>query len=316
MISGFRLPSHWKSNASAKKVTGSNTKKDSETSDCRPWWRTLSFALCRRRLPTYKSTAKPGRCESNCGAERTKFTWRSKTTGAGSIWRRRPPAANLVRRSVSPECESGPCCSAASWRSTPSQVRAPPWWRRCPYLRTRALLEAVQRYLNSTRTKAMRKIRRSFFTPISPRGATHTLAWLALADPELRLAPPTEPRRRDALRVVRRPADERRATCHAPGAPSRPGRSRLAIQAKPCGQGASRRRSCPGHRSRPLMVAPQDRGRRSLVGARLPKPWLRLARLSRQAEPGRSLRPDVGGSPRPGPRAARGTIVRCHGANR
>src|SRR5215208_6804315 len=149
MISGFRLPSHWKSNASAKKVTGSNTKKDSETSDCRPWWRTPSFALCRRRLPTYKSTGEPGRCESNCGAERTRFTWRSGTTGAGSIWRRRPPVANLVRRSVSPECESGPCCSAASWRSTPSQVGAPQWWRRCPYLRTRALLEAVQRYLDS-----------------------------------------------------------------------------------------------------------------------------------------------------------------------
>ena len=30
------------------------------------------------------------------------------------IWRRRPPVANLVRRSALPECESGPCCSAAS----------------------------------------------------------------------------------------------------------------------------------------------------------------------------------------------------------
>jgi hypothetical protein len=32
----------------------------------------------------------------------------------------------------------------------------------------------------------------------------------------------------------------------------------------------------------------------------------RLARISRQPEPGRSPRPDVGGSPQPGPRAARG----------
>ena len=43
----------------------------------------------------------------------------------------------------------------------------------------------------------MRKNRRSFFAPISRRGATHTLAWLALADPEVRLAPPPEPRHID-----------------------------------------------------------------------------------------------------------------------
>ena len=42
----------------------------------------------------------------------------------------------------------------------------------------------------------------------------------------------------------------------------------------------------------------------------------RLARISRQPEPGRSPRPDVGGSPQPGPRAARGPIVLHHGADR
>src|SRR5215208_580482 len=72
------------------------------------------FRVVQEALPTYRSTAKPGRCESNCGTGRTRFTWRSGTTGADSIWRRHPPAANLVRRSASPECESGPCCSAAS----------------------------------------------------------------------------------------------------------------------------------------------------------------------------------------------------------
>ena len=37
--------------------------------------------------------------------------------------------------------------------------------------------------------------------------------------------PPGEPVEEPFLRVVRRPADERRATCHARGAPPRPGRA-------------------------------------------------------------------------------------------
>jgi hypothetical protein len=127
---------------------------------------------------------------------------------------------------------------------------------------------------------------------------------------------PGEPTEEPLLRVVRRPADERRATCQAPRVPPRPGQSRLARQARPCEQGASRGRSCPCHGSRPVLVTKQDRSGRPIIVARGPRRWLRPARLSRQPEPGRSPPPDVGGSPRPGRRAARGSIVLHHEADR
>jgi hypothetical protein len=59
----------------------------------------------------------------------------------------------------------------------------------------------------------------------------------------------------------------------------------------------------------------QDRDRRAVVACR-PRRWLSLGRLSRRPEPGRGPRRGMGGFPRPGCRAPRGTIVRLHGADR
>jgi hypothetical protein len=75
--------------------------------------------------------------------------------------------------------------------------------------------------------------------------------------------PPRESAGEPFLQVVRRSADERRATRHAPGAPPRPGRSRLALQAGPCGQGAGGGRGGPGHRSRPVLGYNAGSGQKS-----------------------------------------------------
>jgi hypothetical protein len=62
---------------------------------------------------------------------------------------------------------------------------------------------------------------------------------------------PGEPADEPFLRVVRRSAEEQRATCHAPGAQPRPDRSRMALQARSRGQGASGGCGGPGRRGRP-----------------------------------------------------------------
>ena len=105
---------------------------------------------------------------------------------------------------------------------------------------------------------------------------------------------PQEPAGESFLRVVRRPAEERRAACHAPGAQPCPGRSRLALQARPCWQGAGGGRGGPGCRGRTVLATTQDRHRRAVVVACRPRRRLRLTRLSRQPEPGRGLHPGMG----------------------
>src|SRR5215211_5518984 len=51
--------------------------------------------------------------------------------------------------------------------------------------------------------------------------------------------PPGEPADKPLLQILRRPANERRATRRAPGVQPCPGWSRMALQARPCGQGAA-----------------------------------------------------------------------------
>ena len=123
--------------------------------------------------------------------------------------------------------------------------------------------------------------------------------------------PPREPADKPFLRVMRRPADERRATCHAPGAQPCPGRSRMARQDRPCEQGAGG----PGCRGRTVMATTQDRDRRAVLAACRPRRRLRLTRLSPRPEPGRGPRPGMGRFSQPGYRAARGSIVPHHGAD-
>jgi len=54
---------------------------------------------------------------------------------------------------------------------------------------------------------------------------------------------------------------------HAPGALPCPGRSRLALQARLCRQGAGGRRGGPGCRCRHVLVTTQDQDRRVVVAA-------------------------------------------------
>lgn len=89
---------------------------------------------------------------------------------------------------------------------------------------------------------------------------------------------PGEPADEPFLRVVRRSAEEQRATCHAPGAQPRPDRSRMALQARSRGQGASGGCGGPGRRGRPLLATTQDRHRRAVLVACCPRCWFRLAR--------------------------------------
>ena len=127
--------------------------------------------------------------------------------------------------------------------------------------------------------------------------------------------PAHEPAGEPFLRVVRRPADERRATRYTPRPRPSPGQARLAREARTCGQGAGGGRSGPGRRGWCVLVTTQDWSRRPAVDARRRKHWLRLAWLSPQPEPGRGSHPD-GGFPQPGLRATRGPILCHHGVNR
>jgi hypothetical protein len=89
---------------------------------------------------------------------------------------------------------------------------------------------------------------------------------------------PGEPAEEPLLRIVRRPANERRATRHAPGAQPCPCQSRLALQARPCGQGAGGGRGGPGCRGRTVLATTQDRHRRAVLAACRPRRRLRPPR--------------------------------------
>jgi hypothetical protein len=87
-------------------------------------------------------------------------------------------------------------------------------------------------------------------------------------------------------------------------------------RAWPAKQGAGCGRGGPGCRGRPVLATAQDRHRRAVLAACLPRRRLRLGRLSPQPEPGRGSRWGMGGLTWPGCRAARGSIVHHHGADR
>src|SRR5918994_3535249 len=90
----------------------------------------------------------------------------------------------------------------------------------------------------------------------------------------------------------------------------------MALQARPCEQGAGGGRGDPGCRGRSVLATTQDRHTRAVLAACRPRRRLRLGRLSPRPESGRGSRWGMGGFTWPGCRPPRGSIVRQHGTDR